>query len=247
MKAPLSWLSEYVDITLSPQELAHELTMAGIEVAAINLIGDKWGNDLIVGDVKNIIPHPNADRLKLATVDIGSQSNKAVVCGANNLEIGQKIAFANVGANLFDVKSGTHIQLKPAKIRGVVSEGMICSELELGIGLNHEGILVLSDDVPVGSRLKDYLGDVILDIEVTPNRPDCLSMLGIAREIAAISGVKIDEPEINYQQNDIESKTMVDIKIHNADLCKRYAATLIDGIKVTSSPQWLTEALLKAG
>ena len=247
MKAPLSWLSKYVDITLSPQELAHELTMAGIEVGSVNLIGEKWENDLLVGDVKEIVQHPNADRLKLATVGIGGQTNKTVVCGADNLEIGQKIAFANIGANLFDVKSGTHKELKPATIRGVVSEGMICSELELGIGLNHEGILVLPDDASVGSNLKNYLGDVILDIEVTPNRPDCLSMLGLAREISAITGAEIKEPELAYQQSDSKSKSRVAIQIHNTDLCKRYAATIIDGIKVTSSPKWLIEALLKAG
>ena len=247
MKAPLSWLNKYVDITLSPQELAHELTMAGIEVGSVNQIGEKWENNLIIGGVKEILQHPNADRLKLAAVTIGGQGNKTVVCGADNLEVGQKIAFANIGANLFDVKSGTYRELKPAKIRGVVSEGMICSELELGIGVNHEGILVLPIDAPLGGNLKNYLGDVILDIEVTPNRPDCLSMLGLAREIAAISGAVVKEPQITYEQSEIEAKHKVEIQIQDTDLCKRYAATLIEGVKVTSSPKWLVEALLKAG
>ena len=191
MKAPLSWLNKYVDISMAPKDLAHELTMVGIEVSSVNLIGDKWENNLVIGGVEEIAQHPNADRLKLATVTIGGQGTNAVVCGADNLEVGQKIAFAEIGANLFDVKSGTYRELKPAKIRGIVSEGMICSELELGIGLNHEGILVLPNDAPLGGNLKDYLGDVILDIEVTPIRPDCLSILGIAREITAITSSTI--------------------------------------------------------
>jgi phenylalanyl-tRNA synthetase beta chain len=247
MKAPLSWLNKYVEISMAPKELAHELTMVGIEVSSVNLIGDKWENNLVIGGVEEIAQHPNADRLKLATVTIGGQGTNAVVCGADNLEVGQKIAFAEIGANLFDVKSGTYRELKPAKIRGIVSEGMICSELELGIGLNHEGILVLPKDAPLGGNLKDYLGDVILDIEVTPNRPDCLSILGIAREIAAITSSTIKEPEINYQQGEIEAKHKVDIQIHDTDLCKRYAATIIEGVKVSSSPKWLVESLLKAG
>ena len=164
-----------------------------------------------------------------------------------DLEINQKIAFAEVGANLFDVKSGEYRKLKPAKIRGVVSEGMICSELELGIGTNHEGILALPKDAPIGCNLKDYLGDVILDIEVTPNRPDCLSVLGIAREIAAITNLPVKEPEITYPQSEIQVQDKVDIEIHNNDLCKRYAATIVEGVKIGNSPKWLVEALLKAG
>ena len=247
MKAPLSWLNKYVDITLNPQDLAHELTMAGIEVGSVNRIGDKWDNDLVIGGVEGIVQHPNADRLKLATVTIGGRDSKTVVCGADNLEVGQKIAFAEIGANLFDVKSGVYKELKPAKIRGVVSEGMICSELELGIGLNHEGIMVLPNDAPLGGNLKNYLGDVVLDIEVTPNRPDCLSILGIAREIAAITSAVIKEPQISYHESEVEAKDKIDIQIHDADLCKRYAATIIEDVKVDSSPKWLAEALLKAG
>lgn len=247
MKAPLSWLNKYVDISLSHQELAHELTMAGIEVDSINIIGDKWENNLIIGNVEEIVQHPNADRLRLATVTIGDGINKSVVCGANNLEVNQKIAFAEIGANLFDVKLGEYRKLKPAKIRGVVSEGMICSELELGIGVNHEGILVLPMDAPIGGNLKKYLGDVILDIEITPNRPDCLSVLGIAREIAAITNLPIKEPEISYLQSEIQAQDKVNIKIRDTDLCARYSATIVEGLKVGNSPKWLVEALLKSG
>ena len=247
MKAPLSWLNKYVDISLSHQELAHELTMAGIEVDSINIIGDKWENNLIIGNVEEIVQHPNADRLRLATVTIGDGINKSVVCGANNLEVNQKIAFAEIGSNLFDVKLGEYRKLKPAKIRGVVSEGMICSELELGIGVNHEGILVLPMDAPIGGNLKKYLGDVILDIEITPNRPDCLSVLGIAREIAAITNLPIKEPEISYLQSEIQAQDKVNIKIRDTDLCARYSATIVEGLKVGNSPKWLVEALLKSG
>ena len=192
MKVPLSWLRAYVDVTSSAEELAHRLTMAGVEVGGVEHIGG-WTN-CYVGRVLTIEPHPNADRLRLCTVDIGVEEKFQVVCGAPNVAETQNIAFAQIGATLFNTHSGKVEPLKAAKIRGVTSEGMICSVLELGIGEEHDGILVLPSDAPVGTPLADYLGDVVLELEVTANRPDCFSILGVAREVAAFSGTTVTSP-----------------------------------------------------
>ena len=162
MKAPLNWLKEYVDIALPVAELSEKLTLAGTEVKGIETIGG-WEN-IVVGQVVAIESHPNAHRLKLATVDLGGESLTSV-CGAPNLELGQKVAFARVGAYLIDPQSGQLVKLKRTRIRGVASEGMICSERELGISDRHEGIMVLPPDAPLGIPLPDYLGDAILDLD----------------------------------------------------------------------------------
>ena len=146
MRLPLSWIKEIVDITVSPSELADRLTMAGLEVSAIETKGDGW-EYCQVGSVISVDSHPNADRLKLCSVDIGDEQLQ-VVCGAPNVEAGQRIAFAKSGAELFNTRSGKKEILKSAVIRGIASNGMICSELELGIGDDHSGILVLPDDAP---------------------------------------------------------------------------------------------------
>ena len=244
MKAPISWLREYVDIALSPQELARELTMSGTEVGAIESVGG-WEN-IVVGEVVAIEPHPNADRLRLATVDLGAERLTAV-CGAPNLTLGQRVVFARIGARLIDAHSGETVRLKRAKIRGVTSEGMICSERELGISDRHEGIMVLPGDAPLGLPLDEYLGDAVFDLDITPNRPDCLSIIGIAREIAALTGKAMRLPDIRYEEaaEPIERKASVEILA--PDLCPRYCASLIVGVKVGPSPRWLEQRLLACG
>ncbi|MCH8087605.1 MAG: phenylalanine--tRNA ligase subunit beta, partial [Chloroflexi bacterium] len=154
MKVSLKWLREYVPITLPPEELAHRLTMAGIEVGEIHTVGGSW-DSIFVGRVARVIKHPNADRLTLCTVDLPNETFE-VVCGAPNVAEGQNIAFAKLGARLLDGHSGKTMTLKAAKIRGVVSQGMICSEKELGLSDEHEGILVLSPDAPLGASLIDH-------------------------------------------------------------------------------------------
>ena len=195
MKTPINWLREYVNITLPPHELARKLTMSGTDVGAIETIGG-WEN-IVVGEVVAISPHPNADRLKLATVDLGGERLTSV-CGAPNVAIGQKILFAPIGAHLLDAEGGERIRLKKAKIRGVASEGMICSERELGISDHHEGIMVLPPDAPIGIHLDEYMGDSILDMDLTPNRPDLLSVIGIAREVAALTGETMTTTDTKY-------------------------------------------------
>lgn len=248
MKIPLSWLKKYTPVTITAEDLAHRLTMAGSEVSKITEIGNDWDSKaIVVGRIMKINRHPDADRLTLPDVDIGNNETVTVVCGAPNLATHQKIAFARQGALLFNPRSGKMERLKKIKIRGITSEGMICSPMELGLSEDHEGILVLGDDATVGMPLVDYLGDSILDIDVTPNRPDCLSVLGIAREAAALTGENVSEPDLTYPEKGppIESETK--IIIDDPDLCHRYTAGLIKGVKIGPSPQWIQDALIKTG
>ena len=245
MKVPLSWLKDYVDVDIPIRDLADKLTLAGLEVSDIQVIGGSWDN-VIVGKILAINPHPNADRLRLATVDLGD-GEKTVVCGAPNLVVGDKIAFALVGARLIDGHTGNAEELKPAKIRGVVSEGMICSEKELGISDNHEGILVLPSEYELGKPLASYLGDAIFDIDITPNRADCLSIMGVAREVAAITGNKFRMPDLAYPESGKTVESYASVEIKDPDMCPRYCATVIDGIKIGPSPRWMQDRLTACG
>ena len=247
MLVPLSLLKKYVPVSLSPGELAHALTMAGTEIGEVSEVGAGWDRDkVLVGKVLSVDPHPNADRLTLPTVDLGGET-KTVVCGAPNVAAGQKIAFAREGARLYSYRSGRVEPLKAAKIRGVVSAGMVCSALELGLGEDHDGILVLDDDAPTGTPLVDILGDAVLDAEVTPNRPDCLSILGVAREVAAITGETVTEPDLSYPEDGGPIEDAVSIEIADPDLCGRYTASLVAGVEVGPSPKWLQDALARLG
>jgi len=245
MKVSLKWLKDYVDIKLAPKELAERLSMAGLEVKGIQTTGGAWDN-VVIGEVIAVSPHPNADRLKLATVDLGTQQS-TVVCGAPNIGIGQRVPFAQVGARLIDAHSGEAVALKPAKIRGVVSEGMVCSEKELGISESHEGILVLPQEASIGAPLAAYLGDVVFDLDITPNRPDCLSVIGIAREIAALTGEALHLPQIDYEEREESIDTFASVDIVEPELCPRYCASLITGIKIAPSPPWLQQYLNSCG
>jgi len=245
MKVPVKWLKEYVDIDLSPADLANRLTMAGSEVKGMQVIGESWQN-IVVGQIVAVNPHPNADRLHLPTIDLGTEKH-TVVCGAPNLKVGDKIAFAYPGAQLIDGHTGQVVRLKPAKIRGVVSNGMVCSEKELGISDSHEGIMVLPADAPVGTPLADYMGGVIFDLDITPNRPDCLSIMGIVREVAALTGQSLHLPETAYEEELPLVDQQISVEIAAPDLCPRYCASLITGTKVAESPIWMQQRLLECG
>jgi phenylalanyl-tRNA synthetase beta chain len=245
MKASLKWLKDYVDVKLTPKELAERLTMAGLEVKGTQAIGGTW-DSVVIGEVVALNPHPNADRLKLATVNLGTEQ-VTTVCGAPNIKVGQRVTFARIGARLIDPHTGEATTLRPAKIRGVASEGMVCSEKELGISDNHEGILVLPPEAPIGVPLSAYLGDVILDVDVTPNRPDCLSVIGIAREIAALTGEQLHLPEIHYEERGEPIVSFASVDIVEPDLCPRYCASLVTGIKIAPSPSWIQQRLNNCG
>lgn len=232
-------------MSLKPKELAHKLTMAGIEVGEVEEVGEAW-EGVCVGRVREVNKHPNADRLSLCIVDTPGETHE-VICGAPNVAAGQNIAFARVGAELYDGHSGKPVKLKAAKIRGVVSNGMICSEKELGMSEEHEGILVLPEDAPPGMPLLEYLGDSILELELTPNRPDCLSMLGVAQEVAALTGGRVTVPEVAYAEEERSAGEMATVEIADPDLCARYTASIVSGLKIEPSPAWMQERLKACG
>jgi len=274
MRVPLSWLKEYVDIVISPEELADRLTMSGLEVTTIDYVGTEapagspWAPDLsgptppeyipwdtervIIGELLEVNQHPNADRLTVPLVGYGDGRSIDVVTGAPNIKVGmrgQKVALALGGARLIDGHNETRkwITLKPTKLRGVASEGMVCSELELGLSEEHEGILFLPDDAPVGTPLRDYLGDVVLDIDLTPNLARALSIVGIAREVAALTGqlLKLPEPQVVAEGPSIEGRAQVTVE--DAQDCLRFTLGLIEGITVGPSPAWMQQRLRLAG
>lgn len=257
MKVPMSWLKEYVNITVPLEDLTERLTLAGLEVAAIERIGDWWDREkIVVGEVLEVRPHPNADRLVLVDVDYGRDEIEQCVTGAPNLfpykgkgSVSLKVAFAMEGAELYDGhKEGfVKTRLKRTKIRGVPSRAMVCSEKELGISEEHEGIMFLPDDAPVGVALADYLGDVVLDLDLTPNLARCFSMIGVAREVAALTGVPLRYSSTEWQTDGPPAGTLAAIEIEDPDLCNRYIGTIIQGVETRPSPQWMQDAVRKAG
>ena len=250
MDISLRWLREYVDVTIEPEELAHRLSMSGTEIGAVRRIGANWDPERIfVGQIVDLQKHPNADRLLLATVDYGQGRRITVVTGAPNMQVGDKVPLALVGARLRDghTPGNPEVELKPTKLRGVMSEGMVCSGLELGLSDDHTGILILDPEVPVGEPLADVLGDVILEAEVTPNRPDEMSMVGIAREVAALTGQDLRLPPLDYPEAGPGVESLIAVDIVDPDLCARYSASAILGVAIGPSPLWMRQRLTAAG
>ena len=245
MKVPFNWLKEYVDLDVTPQELAQRMTMAGLEAEQIDYIGDTWDN-VFVAEVEKVEPHPDADRLVLATASAG-EHRLTVVTGAPNIAEGQKVALALAGARLIDAYADEPRlkTLKPGKIRGILSEGMVCSEKELGLSDEHEGIMVLPDDAPVGAPLADYLGDAVIEFEITPNLVHAFSMVGIAREASAVLDAPIRLPELASLDTVPQRDDLVTIEA--PDLNARYIGIVIDGVNVEPSPTWMSQHLTRAG
>jgi phenylalanyl-tRNA synthetase beta chain len=245
MKVPFRWLKEYVDIDVSPEELARRMTMAGLEAEKIEYIGDTW-DKVFVAEVKGVSQHPDADRLVLADVEAG-EHRLTVVTGAPNIAEGQKVALALAGARLIDAYSEDlkYKTLKPGKIRGITSEGMVCSEKELGLSDEHEGILVLPGDAPVGTPLADYLGDAVIEFEITPNLVHAFSMVGIAREASAVLGTTVRLPA-EVALGEYPSRDDL-VSIEAPDLNARYIGVVIDGVTIAPSPAWMAQRLTRAG
>ena len=246
MKVPLSWIKEYVDIDLSPEEISHKLTMAGNEVDSIEKIGII--DNVYSGQIIDISRHPNADRLSIVKVRLENEEYE-VVCGAKNISLNDKIVFAKEGAILIDPYSedSKQVKLKKSKIRGILSTGMVCSSKELGIGDDHEGVVILPKDTKIGIPISEVLGDVIFDFELTPNRPDCLGVLGIARDLGAIIGKKLNKFDTSYDGKDKDSNSKLKVVIEDPELCSRYTATIIENIKIEPSPEWLKNRLIAIG
>ena len=227
--------------TYTPQELSDRLMNLGVEVESIE---DRRSGlaGFVVGEVLECSKHPNADKLSLCTVSTG-QEQSTVVCGAPNVAAGQKVVFAPVGTPI--PTAGFTIERR--KIRGIESAGMICSESELGLGDGHDGILVLPPETPAGMPVADLLGDVIFEIEVTPNRADCLSHLGIAREVAAMTGADIFLPPTEIVESATRAEDLVTVRIEDPALCPRYTARVVRGVTIGPSPDWLQDILRKLG
>lgn len=243
MLVPLSWLREYVDFELSPEELADRFDLTGTAVESVEYLG-KGLDNVVVGKVEECIKHPNADKLKVCQVDVGEGSLRQIICGAPNVAAGQHVAVALPGAKL---PNGANIG--KAKLRGIESLGMICSETELALGEGKAGIMVLDDAFKVGTPLVEALDldEVIFELEVTPNRPDCLSMIGVAREVAAITGGRLRFPEVSFSESERPATDLASIEIRDEELCPRYEARVITGVKVAPSPAWMQRRLERAG
>ncbi len=243
MNVSIKWLKEYVDFDLSPETLAERLLMLGMEIESIKQLGEGL-DQVIVGKIKAVEKHPKADRLVLCTVDVGSGTDAQIVCGAPNAREGLVAPVAVVGAQL-----PNGLTIKRAKIRGVESQGMLCSEQELAISDEASGLMALPDDLQIGAPLVEAFGldDVVLALEITPNRPDCLSMIGVAREISVATGNPLRLPEVNLQSGTTDIHELTSVTIDAADLCPRYAARIIRGVKIAPSPAWLQRQLEAVG
>ncbi len=243
MLISLDWLKEYVDINEDIKELENALTMIGQEVEAIEEQGKQLDN-IVVGKIEEYGEHPDSDKLSLLKVDVGTEENLQIICGAQNHKLGDKVVVAKIGAEL-----PGDFKIKKTKIRGVESYGMLCSEKELGIGDSHEGIIILPEDAPLGQGIKEYLeqDDVIFELEITPNRPDCLSHIGIAREIAAYYGRNVKYPTIDLNEVTETVYDNVHVEIEDKERCKRYSAKIVRNVKVGESPEWLKRRLKAVG
>ena len=264
MRISINWLKELVDYDLPTPELAQRLNGAGLEVAQIDVYGSPtlaagvdlpenqldW-NGIVIGRILEVKAHPNADRLRIAIVDYG-QGPKQSVTGAPNIDVGsadQKVVVATAGTRIVNAYGNDPATLKvrPAKLRGERSEIVLCSEKELNISDEHEGILLLDDDAPVGAALSEVLGDVVIEVELTPNLARCLNMVGIAREVAALAGGTLKVENSDWVDEGDPIKSEIDVDIEDPGRCARFTAALIRGIHIAPSPFWMRYRLTLAG
>ena len=243
MLVSLKWLKELVDVDVPVPELVDKLDMTGTAVEAVHELGEAL-EGVVVGAIVAKDRHPDADKLWVTTVDVGSDEPLTIVCGAQNFEAGDRVPVALVGTTL-----PNGMKIKQAKLRGVVSSGMNCSAAELGLGEDASGILVLPQDAPVGTAFAEYrgLGDTVLELEVTPNRPDCLSVAGVAREVGAVFGVPSTIPASSPSEGGALAAEAARVTIDDPDLCPRYSARLIRGVSIGPSPEWLVERVTASG
>jgi phenylalanyl-tRNA synthetase beta chain len=251
MKVTLNWLKQYVEFNWSPEQLAERLTMLGIEVEGIQKLGGEFGG-IVVAEVLTREKHPNADKLSVCKVADGS-GERQIVCGATNFKVGDKVPLILPGSSLPAKGGHPPLTIKAGRIRGVESQGMMCSPQELGLAEDAEGLLLLPSDAKVGQPFAEHLGraagDVVYDLEITPNRPDLNSAIGIAREISALTGNPLRMPDVAIpKSSSAESvEKLVSVRVEDADLCPRYTARVIRGVKVGPSPDWLRQILEKIG
>jgi phenylalanyl-tRNA synthetase beta chain len=257
MKISYNWLKTLVNFNTTVSETASLLTGTGLEVESVESFETVRGGlkGLVVGQILECSKHPDADRLSLTKVDIGEAEPLSIVCGASNVAINQKVMVATVGTTLFP-SDGEPFQIKSSKIRGALSQGMICAEDEIGVGSSHDGIMVLPDDIRVGLPAAEYFNietDEVFEIGLTPNRGDAASHLGTARDLVAALNTKVNSSEFRvelpglHQLPDVSGKNKLSVTVKNQEACKRYSGLQISGIKVSESPAWLKNRLKSIG
>lgn len=249
MKVTLNWLKEYVDFDWSPEELGERLTMLGIEVEGIQKQTGEFEN-VVVAQILTSDKHPNADKLSVCRVNDG-KGERQIVCGAKNFKVGDKVPLALPGCTMPSDPGQPPFTIKVSKMRGVESQGMMCSARELKLSDDAEGLLILPADARVGQPLAEHLGraagDVVYDLEITPNRPDLNSVIGIAREISALTGNPLRLPTIEEKNAADPVSSLVQVEVKDPELCPRYVAKIVRGVKVGPSPAWLQNRLEQVG
>lgn len=246
MKISLNWLREWVDPDVPVAELAEQLTMAGLEIDGIQELG-KHLEGVVVGQIIDAQPHPDADKLQVCSVEYGGETAQ-IVCGAPNARVGLKAPLATIGAQLPPADGGKPFKIKKAKLRGVESQGMLCALDELGLGEDHDGLWELPETATVGQPLAEFLGlpDTVLEVDLTPNRSDCLSVAGIAREVGVVSRLAVTEPDIQSVPPACDEQFPV--KLAAGDDCPRYLGRVINNVDLSAqTPLWMTERLQRAG
>ena len=250
MKISYNWLKQFIQTDKTPQELSLILTNIGLEVESLETVQPVAGGleGLVVGHVLSCVQHPNADRLRVTTINVGGPEVLQVVCGAPNVAQGQKVVVATVGTTVYP-NSGEPFKINKSKIRGEESVGMICAEDEIGLGVSHDGIMVLPEDTLVGTTAKAYFNledDYLFEIGLTPNRADAASHLGVARDLAAYFRTNIQMPDISGFKTDNED-LQIDVKVEDTEACPRYSSVTISGVTVKASPDWLQDKLKVIG
>ncbi len=249
MKVSYKWLKEFIDLPLSPANTAEKMTLIGLEEEDTFEYGSNL-EGVIVGEVLEVTQHPNADRLQLCQVNLGNETVQ-IVCGAKNVAAGQKVPVATVGTTLpIKLDDGSLITLRKAKLRGEVSNGMICAEDELGLGTDHSGIMVLDSELEVGTPINQIFElntDTIIDIAITPNRPDATCHLGVARDLSAALNLELKKPEIPSSSKVVQSSADISIEIESPEKCHRYVGKMIRNVEIKESPSWLKNRLMALG
>jgi phenylalanyl-tRNA synthetase beta chain len=247
MQFPESWLREFCNPSLTTQQLADTLTMAGLEVEELEPVAPPF-TQIVIGEIKEAVQHPNADRLRVCQVDVGQGSLLNIVCGAPNARVGIRVPCAMVGAELPPGEDGKPFVIKVGKLRGVESQGMLCSAKELQIADDHGGLLELPADAPLGQDIRQYLNldDTLMTLKLTPNLAHCLSVYGIAREVSALTGAPLKAPTFPVVATQISDKLAV--KVQAPDLCGRFSGRVVKGVNTKAqTPQWMVDRLARCG
>jgi phenylalanyl-tRNA synthetase beta chain len=250
MKISYNWLKQFVQIDQTPQELSLILTNVGLEVESVDKVQPVVGGleGLVIGHVLTCVQHPNADRLRVTTVNVGGSENLQIVCGAPNVAAGQKVVVATVGTTVYPLE-GEPFKIKESKIRGEVSQGMICAEDEIGLGKSHDGIMILAEDTEIGIRAKDHFkmdDDFVFEIGLTPNRADAASHLGVARDLAGYFRSSYKMPDLSAFKVDNET-LVIPVTVEDPEACPRYSSLTISDVSIAESPEWLKDKLKVIG